>query len=136
ACPQQEVGLHGGLTHLIWTAGEVSRAAAACELQEGVRALQQVQVIPRSFSYGREQERHYDLLRAHGIRCYRGRTIGLAHRLGPSLAGAALRLFGEVRSATPPPVWPVEAMPGLWNIPASMFLYPISPDRTRIVGLH
>src|SRR5262245_39655475 len=133
--PAQEIGLHGGLTHLIWTADGVSRGAAACELKEGVHALEQAGVIPRSFSFPREQEVHYDLLQVHGIRCYRGRTIGLAHRLGPTLTGAALRMFDEVRGATPPPVWPVEVLRGLWNIPASMFLYPISADRTRIAGL-
>jgi hypothetical protein len=107
ARPAQEIGLHGGLTHLIWTADGVSRGVAACELKEGVRALEQAQVVPRSFSFGREQEQYYDLLRAHGIRCYRGRTAALAHRLGPSLAGAALRMFDEMRGAIPPPVWPV-----------------------------
>src|SRR5262249_34326932 len=33
------------------------------------------------------------------------------------------------------PVWPYEARPGLWNIPSSVFLYPIGPARTRFVPL-
>jgi hypothetical protein len=26
-------------------------------------------------------------------------------------------------------------MPGLWNVPASMFLYPMGPARARLIGL-
>ena len=35
----------------------------------------------------------------------------------------------------PPPVWPREVFPGLWNIPASLFLYPIGKFRTMVVPL-
>jgi hypothetical protein len=131
----QEIGLHCGLTHLIWTGDGVSRSVAERELEEGVRALAQAHAPPRSFSFGREQEVYYDLLPAHGIRCYRGRTAGLGHRLGPTLPGAVVRMYDELRCATPPPVWPLETLPGLWNIPSSMFLYPIAPSRTRVAGL-
>src|SRR5260370_21325983 len=41
----------------------------------------------------------------------------------------------ELLRTTPPPVWPQETLPGLWNIPSSMFLYPIRPSRTRFVAL-
>src|SRR5207237_4174204 len=44
-------------------------------------------------------------------------------------------LLDEVRRVTPPPVWPQETLPGLWNIPSSLFLYPIGSSRTRLVGL-
>jgi hypothetical protein len=46
-----------------------------------------------------------------------------------------LRALDEFRWATPPPVWPLETLPGLWNIPSSLFLYPIGRLRTRMVGL-
>src|SRR5262249_32841845 len=69
------------------------------------------------------------------IRCYRGRTMTLGHRLGSGIPGAAVRLLEELGRATPRPVWPCETVPGLWNIPSSMFLYPIGPSRTRIAGL-
>ena len=32
-------------------------------------------------------------------------------------------------------MWPQETLPGLWNIPSSLFLYPIGPSRTRVAGL-
>ena len=135
ARPFQEVGLHGGLTHLIWTDPAATRDAVTQELAEGVKALEQAHVRPISFSFGREQEAYHDLLPAHGIRCYRGRTATRAFQLGPTLRGKLARLLDEVRRSTPPPVWPEETLPGLWNIPSSLFLYPIGAARTRVVGL-
>lgn len=135
ARPFQEIGLHGGLTHLIWTDPHTTREVAEWELTEGVKTLRDAQVRPLSFSYPREQEGYYELLPAHGIRCYRGRTVARSFQLGPTLIGALARLRDEMRCSTPAPVWPHETLPGLWNIPASLFLYPISRSRTRIVGL-
>ena len=135
ARPVQEIGLHGGLTHFIWTDALATPAVLRCELAEGVKALEQSLVRPLSFSFGREQEAEYTLLPEHGIRCYRGRSVGRAFQLGPTLHGALARLYDEVRRSTPPLVWPEETLPGLWNIPASLFLYPIGASRTRISGL-
>ena len=92
ARPFQEVGLHGGLTHLIWTDARATREVVKRELAEGVKALEQAPVRPLSFSFGREQEAHHELLPAHGIRCYRGRTVTRAFQLGPTLRGKLARL--------------------------------------------
>jgi hypothetical protein len=135
ACPPQEIGLHGGLTHLMWTDACATRDVVQRELSEGIKALKEVLVQPRSLSFGREQEAYHELLVANGIRGYRGRTPVLASRLGQSLPGALLRILDELRCTTPCPVWPHESMRGLWNIPSSLFLYPIGPSRTRVVGL-
>ena len=135
ARPFQEVGLHGGLTHLIWTAAHATREVATREISEGVKALEQAHARPLSFSFGREQEAYYELLPLYGIRCYRGRTVTRAYRLGPTLYGKLARLLDERRCVTPPPVWPEETLPGLWNIPASAFLYPIGASRTCVVPL-
>jgi len=135
ARPFQEIGLHGGLTHLIWTHAHATREVVKRELSEGVKALEQALVHPVSFSYGREQEAYYDLLPKHRIRCYRGRNVTRAFQLGPTFRGAMARLLDEVRCSTPPPVWPQETLPGLWNIPSSAFLYPIGKSRSRVVGL-
>ncbi len=32
-------------------------------------------------------------------------------------------------------VWPQETLPGLWNIPASLFLYPLRASRSRWIGV-
>jgi hypothetical protein len=135
AYPLQEIGLHGGLTHFIWTRPQATREVVEWELAEGMRALEQASVRPIAFSFGREQECHYDLLPVHGIRCYRGRTVAPAYRLGPTLYGKMARLLDEMRRATPMPVWPEETLAGLWNIPASLFLYPTHFSRTSIAGL-
>ena len=135
ARPRQEIGLHAGLTHLIWTDRRVTAEVVKRELVEGVRALQQALIRPLSFSFGREEEAYHELLREQGIRSYRGRTPVLACRLGRTIPGAVLRALDELSHATPPPIWPQEALPGLWNIPSSLFLYPIGPSRTRFVAL-
>ena len=135
ARPLQEIGLHGGLTHFIWTDPRATREVVEWELAEGVTALKQAFLRPLSFSFGREQEAYYELLPAHGFRCYRGRTAARSFHLGPTLFGALARLFDELRRATPLPVWPQETLPGLWSIPASLFLYPIGASRTKVVGL-
>ena len=133
--PVQEVGLHGGLTHLIWTDPLATRNVVEWELAQGVQALEEALVHPLSFSFGRELEAYHDLLPAHGIRCYRGRTVTRAFQLGQTISGKLARLLDELRCSTPPPVWPEETLPGLWNIPSSLFLYSIRPSRTRVVGL-
>ena len=103
ARPFQEIGLHGGLTHLIWTNPHATRDVAEWELRQGVDALREAQVRPLSFSFGREQEAYYDLLPAHGIRCYRSRTVARSFQLGATLSGALARLLDELRRSTPAP---------------------------------
>lgn len=135
ARPLQEIGLHGGLTHFIWTDARATRDVVKWELTEGLKALEQILVVPCSFSFGRDRQAYHELLPLYGIRCYRGRTPVLAYRLRHKLPGALLRLRDELLRAAPPPVWPQETLPGLWNIPSSLFLYPIGPSRTRIAAL-
>lgn len=135
AHPRQEIGLHGGLTHLIWTDAHATREVVRWELAQGVKALHESSVQPVSFSFGREQEAYHELLPAHGIRCYRGRTPVLASRLGRTIPGKLLRVIDELTRSAPPPIWPHETLPGLWNIPSSLFLYPIGPTRTMVLPL-
>ncbi len=135
ASPVQEIGLHGGLTHFIWTDPRASREVLKRELAAGATALEEASVRPVSFSFGREAEAHLDLLPAHGIHCYRGRTVSPAFQRGPTLRGKLARLHDEFRCSTPTPVWPDEVLPGLWRIPSSLFLYPIRRSRTVIAGL-
>jgi hypothetical protein len=135
ACPAQEIGLHGGLTHLIWTGAGSTLETARRELTDGILALTSLCGTPSSFSFPRNQEAYYHLLPEFGLRCFRGRPQALAWRLGPKLPGAILRASEELLRRVPPPVWPAQTIPALWNIPASMFFYPITPARSRIIGL-
>jgi hypothetical protein len=135
ACPAQDIGVHGGLTHLLWTAPRSTREIAQRELNEGIRALARLGIAPRSFSYPRNLEAYHDLLPEHGLQCYRGCPPSLAWRLGRTIPGAVLRVWEELRRTPPPIVWPQEVQPRLWSIPASMFFYPIGPLHTRLTGL-
>jgi hypothetical protein len=135
ACPAQEIGLHGGLTHLVWTDPQVTREMVRSELREGLAALARLDVRPRSFSYPRNLEAYHDLLPEHRIRCFRGAPPALAWRLGRTFSGAMLRAWDELRCAPPPLVSPREVMPDLWTLPSSMFLYPIGPARARLIGV-
>jgi peptidoglycan/xylan/chitin deacetylase (PgdA/CDA1 family) len=133
AIPVQEIGLHGGLAHLIWTDRRATRGHVEWELAGGLKALEHAGLHPLSFSFAREQEAHHELLRDFGFQSYRGRTVARAHALGPGLPGAILRAWNELTRAVPRPVWPVETFPGLWNIPASLFLYPIGGPRSYVI---
>jgi hypothetical protein len=135
ARPFQEIGLHGGLTHLVWTDPRVTRRIASHELTEGVHALEDLNVRPRTFSFARTQEAFHTLLPLHGLHSYRGRVPALAWALGRTIPGAVLRALDEWRSADPPVVWPRETSPNLWSIPASMFFYPIRPSRSTIAPI-
>jgi hypothetical protein len=134
AATQQEIGLHGGVSHLIWTDSHSTPEVARKELEAGLAALRDVGVQPTSFSFPRNLERHHSLLQAAGLRCYRGAAPVLSERLGRTVPGAVLRLMDELGRSVPPPVWPQQKMPGLWNIPASLFLYHIGDSRSRIVN--
>src|SRR5690349_1309932 len=72
AYPQQEVALHGGLTHLIWNDPCATADAIERELAGGVKALAEISVRPRSFIYPRQGIARLELLPAYGISCYRG----------------------------------------------------------------
>jgi peptidoglycan/xylan/chitin deacetylase (PgdA/CDA1 family) len=135
ARPLQEIGLHGGLTHLVWTDSRVSQHTATHELQEGIRALEELGVRPRTFSFARTEEAYRSLLPANGLRSYRGLVPTLGWRLGRTWPGAFLRALDEWCVADPPVVWPRQVMPGLWNVPASMFFYPIRPLRSRVLPI-
>ena len=129
----QEIGLHGGISHLVWGDARTTASLAARELRAGVETLNEIGVDPISFVFPRDLEAHHAVLAEGGIRCYRGRAPILSERLGFNVAGSLARAAEEVCSATPPVVWPEEVLPGLWNLPASMFLYCLGRNRSRVV---
>ena len=135
ASPAQEIGLHGGMTHMVWTEARATRELLRRELFEGIAALEPLCGQLRAFSYPRNQEAYFDLLLQHGIRYVRASPQSLAWRVGRGPAGAVLRAWEEVRRAAPLVGLPVETIPGIWSIPSSMFLYPIGAARTRVIGL-
>ncbi|MFZ0592440.1 MAG: hypothetical protein WAM39_18425 [Bryobacteraceae bacterium] len=136
AIPTQEIALHGGLTHMIWRPGEHPPESLLLELMSGVKALKEIGVQPRSFVFPRDLEGHHELLVKAGIQCYRGRAAIASERLGYNLAGSVARALEEVTSLTPPPVWPEEVLPGLWNLPASLSIYCMGRARSRWIPMH
>jgi hypothetical protein len=136
AIPTQEIALHGGLTHMVWRGGEHPAEILLLELMSGVKALKEIGVQPHSFVFPRDLEGHHELLVKAGIQCYRGRAAIASERLGYNLAGSIARAIEEVASLTPPPVWPAEVLPGLWNLPASLSIYCMGRARSLCIPIH
>lgn len=130
---QQDIGIHGGLTHLIWAGTRVTKSMLARELRAGIAVLQEQGIYPESFVFPRDLEAHHAVLRDLGIRCYRGRAPICSERLRFNLAGSMVRAGEELLKLTPPVVFPREFLPGLWNLPASMFLYSLNQTRCRLI---
>jgi hypothetical protein len=135
AVPDQEIALHGGLTHMVWRRGEHSPDMLLLELVAGTRALKEIGVQPRSFVFPRDLEGSHELLGKAGIECYRGRAAIVSEKLGYNVAGSVARAAEELVSLTPPPVWPKEVLPHLWNLPASLFIYSMGRARARWIPL-
>jgi peptidoglycan/xylan/chitin deacetylase (PgdA/CDA1 family) len=134
AAVPQDIGLHGGLSHMIWTDPHSTQSAMRTEMQAGLAALRELGIQPAAFSFPRNLERYHSLVAEGGFRCYRGTAPVLSEKLGRNLPGALVRLFNELGRSAPPLVFPRQKLPGLWNIPASLFLYPIGDRRSRIVA--
>jgi hypothetical protein len=135
ASVSQDVGLHGGLTHLIIGDPRTTLDDAYTDVDAGMSALRDLGLDPVSYVFPRDLEAHHLALCEAGIKCYRGRADILSERFGYSPIGSFARILEEVASFTPPPVWPAEIFPGLWNIPASMFIYSLSAARARFVPM-
>jgi hypothetical protein len=137
ATPAQDVGIHGGMSHLIWGDSRTSSEIARRELSSGIHALQEIGIEPRAFVFPRNKVTHLDVLARHGVRCYRGRAPVWSERVGlrHGTAGRVLRLLEEAGKLAPPTVWPEEVLPGLWNVPASLNLYAMKPAATRVAPL-
>lgn len=133
AMTPQDLGMHGGISHLVWGDRRTSASVAADELRSGMEALREIGIEAQSFVFPRDLEAHHAILQAGGIRCYRGRAPILSERLGFNLAGSLTRAAEEVCRLVPPPVWPEETIPGLWNVPASMSIYCLGASRSRFV---
>jgi len=97
AAHYQEVGLHGGISHLSWRRPEQSEATLESELTSGIRALGELGIRPVSFTFPRTLEAHYRLLRRHGIRCYRGRGPALTEHIRHPALRFSLRVAAEWR---------------------------------------
>ena len=99
ARPFQEIGLHGGLTHFIWTDGRATRDVVRWELAEGVKALG-TGSGPSAFFFlwtGRGGVSHAASWVRHTLLPRPNSGIGLRIRAHP--AGSALASPGRATSA-------------------------------------
>jgi len=130
----QDIGLHGGISHLVWGDSRTTPLIAARELRAGIQALNELGIRPVSFVFPRDLEAHLPVLRDGGIYAYRGRTPIISERFGYGKFSSLVRTGEELLKAVPRVLWPVETLPGLWNLPASMFIYNLGKTRSRFVA--
>jgi len=116
----QEIGSHS-FSHVIFGDEGCSADVASSELEACFRVAADEGIELRSFVFPRNVEGHHDVLRAHGIRAFRGAEPYWYRRLPGPLRRAA-HLADEAIALTPPVSSPAEILPGLWDIPGSMLL--------------
>ena len=120
----QEIGCHT-FSHVIFGDAGCSRATAESELTECVRLAREMGIELRSFAFPRDRVGHLDVLREHGLVCYRGREPHWYERRKlPEPLRRLASLVGVLVASEPPVVLPEWQAAGIWNIPGSMIYFP------------
>jgi peptidoglycan/xylan/chitin deacetylase (PgdA/CDA1 family) len=124
-CPTpQEIGCHS-FSHAIFGDSGCSRETAESELRACVAQAERLGLTLRSFAFPRNRVGHLEVLRQHGIQCYRGPEPTWYERpRAPSNLKRAAHLFDVIVARTPPVNQPVERLRDLWDIPGSMIFFP------------
>lgn len=116
----QEIGCHS-FSHALYGDPALTREAVDADLEACVALATSRGITLRSFVFPRNSEGHHEALRAHGFTAYRGVDPTWHVNLRGPMARAAN--FADHVVGLPPPVSePIEALPGLWNIPGSALL--------------
>ena len=115
---QHEIGLHS-FTHTIWGEKGFSQQAARSELAHAQKYARLAGVAPRSFVFPRNLVGCLEVLKEFGFIAFRGREDWLDNQIR---LGKPYRLVKQFLKFAPPVFEPCEVLPGLWDIPASMFL--------------
>ena len=118
----QEIGSHS-FAHPHYGDPEMTREAAASDLDACVAAAADRGLELRSFVFPGNSEGHHDLLGERGFRAYRGTgpEESRVRRL-PAPLRRPVRLATQTLGARPLVGGASETLPGLWDIPASMLL--------------
>ena len=128
----QEIGCHS-FSHVIFGDPGCSRETAVSELQACGRLADELGITLRSFAFPRNRVGHLEVLREHGIVCFRGPEPNWHERLaGPAAVKRAGHLLDVILARTPPVGLPIQVLPGLWNIPGSMIFFPSHGPRRYI----
>jgi peptidoglycan/xylan/chitin deacetylase (PgdA/CDA1 family) len=116
---RHEIGSHS-FSHLVY---DCPRAAAEADLDACLAAAAPRGLSLKSFVFPRNVEGHHDLLAARGFIAYRGEEPHVYRRL-PRVARRAAHLADHALGLAAPVVEARERLPGLWNVPGSMMLFP------------
>jgi peptidoglycan/xylan/chitin deacetylase (PgdA/CDA1 family) len=119
---RQEIGSHS-FAHPRYGDREFTREAAISDLDACLAAARARGIELRSFVFPGNSEGYHRLLQERGFRAYRG--IGPEEgriRDLPARLQRPVRLATQVLGTAPLVGRPVESLPGLWDIPASMLL--------------
>jgi peptidoglycan/xylan/chitin deacetylase (PgdA/CDA1 family) len=116
---RHEIASHS-FAHIYYGDPECSATAARADLTAAVAAASQHDVPLRSFVFPRNQVGHLDVLRAQGIRAYRGADPTRFRRTKGALY-KTLSFLDQLLGLPPKAVRAEEVMPGLWNIPGNHF---------------
>jgi len=123
----QDIGCHS-FTHQTFGA-DTPTAVVRDQLARAKLAAAKHGLELRSLVFPCNIEGHHDVVREAGFLCYRGGGAGssIFAQGGDGAVGRGLRLVDQALGMTPKPVYPqYEVSFGLWNIPASAFLMPLS----------
>src|SRR5262249_55113771 len=112
--------------------GEAPRESAVSELAESVRLADQVGVQMRSLAFPGNNVGHLSVLPEYGFTSYRGPEPSWYLRLGPAPIRRLAHLVDVLAAGMPPVTEPIEVIPGLWNLPASMMYFPMHGARRHI----
>lgn len=127
----QELGGHS-FSHTLFGDRLTMRETAASELAECRRLAAELGLELRSFAFPQNNVGHLDVLPEFGYTSYRGREPVWYER---PRAGAVRRighLWDVLAARTPPVSEPIEALPGLWNLPGSMMYFPMHGLRRHL----
>jgi peptidoglycan/xylan/chitin deacetylase (PgdA/CDA1 family) len=131
-CPvPQEVGGHS-FSHVLFGDPACTDDSAASELRECARLAGEAGLELRSFAFPQNSVGHLDLLRKFGYTSYRGPEPAWYDRPDATPIRRLGRLLDVIVARTPPVNEPVEALPGLWDLPASMMYFPMHGARRYI----
>jgi hypothetical protein len=123
----QEIGCHSH-SHLPFDEGMQPESVVRAELAACRRAADARGVALTSFVFPYNMEGYHGLLREAGFTCYRGKAREW-HAGLPGVLGRAGHFADQGLGMAPPRAGWSRHESGLWNIPASQFLMPLSGAR-------
>jgi hypothetical protein len=119
---RHEIGCHS-FAHPQYSDPEMTREAAASDLDACISAAEDRGIELRSFVFPNNLEAHHELLKERGFRAFRGTgREELRVRRLPAALMRPVRLATQVLGTTPLVGKPIETLPGLWDIPATILL--------------